>query len=173
VTRKTAIVRSLVIAVLFTVASAAVALAYSGQVAGQITLSGPSFTIACSNNWYLFAHVTEAGTGSPIEGQPVAWSIVSTPDPADYLVDTNTVTDHNGDTRTTLHVTGTPGQRTIQAQADTQTGRFTLDCEAGGLPPTSTAGPTVPDSPMNYGLLLAAFAVLSGLGILTFRFVRR
>jgi hypothetical protein len=168
-----AVVRSLALAALFVVASTAVVLGYAGQVAGQVSLGGPSATVSCSSSWFITAHVTEAGTGNPIQGQPVHWTITSTPDNGDSIASADTVTDQNGDTQTTLNLTSTPGDRTVEAQADSQTGRMSVDCAAGGLPPTATAGPSVPTSPFNYGLLLAAAAVLTGLGIFAFRAARR
>ncbi len=166
------------IAGLFALMFTSTVLAYEGQVVGQITEHGPDFLLACDNNWYLFAHVTEAGTGNPIEGQPVTWTITSSPDPTgDSLASHVTTTDKNGDTRNTLHISAVPGSRTITVQADAQTDTFTVRCDKGGLPPTSTAGASLEGAggsiPIGPGMILATAAVVAGFGILTLKFVRR
>jgi len=152
------------------------ALAYSGQVAGQVVISGPDFVIACGYDWTLKAHVTEAGTGNPIEGQPVHWAITDQPAGAsDTLTDSDTVTDSNGDTHTKISVTaGVYGPRTVTATADDVTTQFQLDCEKDGLPPTSVATSTTTlDSGVNWMWIAAAGAVIAGFGIMGLRFARR
>jgi hypothetical protein len=162
---------------LFAFLFATSALAYEGQVAGQITENGPDFLLACDNNWYLFATVREAGTGNPIEGQTVQWAITSSPDPSgDSLASSTTKTDVDGKTRNTLHISAVPGSRTVQVKADDVTDTFTVRCDKGGLPPTSTAQ-AIPSpsgsTSMGFGMYLAAAAVASGFGILTLKFIRR
>lgn len=162
---------------LASIALAASAFAYSGQVAGQVVVNGPDFVIACGYNWTVKAHVTESGTGNPIEGQPVHWEIVSQPSGAsDTLTDTDTVTNASGNTSTKIHVTeGVYGTRTVRATADDVSTDFVLDCQADGLPPTSVASSadSLPVSSFNWAMLAAAGAVIAGFGILGLRFVRR
>jgi len=172
--RKTTLLAGLALAGLLLSAFAGSILAYSGQVAGQVVVSGPDFTIACGYDWTLKAHVTESGTGDPIDGQPVHWQIVTTPDSSDTLSDTDTVTNASGDTQTKLHVGSAYGQRAVEATADQVTSQFTVDCEANGLPPTSVADSTTPvSSSFNWALVAAAGAVLAGFGIIGLRFARR
>lgn len=166
---------ALALASLSTIILTAVVVAYPSQVAGQVVVSGPDFIIACGYDWTIKAHVTESGTGNPIEGQPVHFELVSTTDPNDTLSPADTTTNSNGNAFTTLHVTTTVGQRTISAQADDVTGQFTVDCEEGGLPPTSVASDlgTTQGSGFNWALLAAVGAVIAGFGIVGLRFVRR
>lgn len=165
---------ALALSALSTLVFSAAVVAYSGQVAGQVVVSGPDFIIACGYDWQIKAHITESGTGNPIEGQPVHFELVSTPDPSDTLSPADTTTNANGNASTTLHVTATAGVRTIKATADDVSGTFQVDCEEGGLPPTSVAG--VADEPapqFNWALLAAIGAVIAGFGILGVRFARR
>ena len=154
-----------------------VVLSYEGQVVGQIVENGPDFLLACDNNWFLFATVREAGTGNPIEGQTVFWAITASPDPSgDSLASSSTVTDKDGKTQNTLHISAVPGSRTVTVTADDKTDTFTVRCDVGGLPPTSAAGAIVPSGgsiPLGPGMFLAAAAVMGGFGILTLKFVRR
>jgi hypothetical protein len=153
------------------------AIAYEGQVVGQIVENGPDFLLACDNNWYLFATVYEAGTGNPIEGQTIFWAITASPDPSgDSLASASTKSDQNGKSRNTLHISAVPGSRTVTVTADDQSTSFTVRCDKGGLPPTSTAD-ALPSSggstPIGFGMYIAAAAVLGGFGILTLKFIRR
>jgi hypothetical protein len=171
---------SLLLAALFVIGLSAAAVAYDGQIADHVSVAGPTgFNVDCGSNADLVATVTELDSGALIEDKTISWSITSTPDNHDSLTNATTQTNANGQASTTLRLTSTPGHRTIQAEADNVSdpqhvyGHVTLNCSANGLPPTSVAGPSDPVTPFNWGLVVAALAVLTGFGILTFRLVRR
>jgi len=150
----------LLLAILATGAAAA----YSGQVAGTITVSGPSGPQACNTPITITALVEEIG-GAPIEGQPVEWSFESGDVSGDTILDTTTTTNSSGIATTQVQFACSPHSVTILATADDVSGTLVLATSGEGLPRTdTTAQSSLP------AILLAALAVLIGSGTILRRF---
>lgn len=146
-------------------AMAASVFAYAGQVAGAVSVSGPSGTLSCGVPITLSATVVDASS-HPISGQPVAWAITSSPSSGDKVNATPTTTDANGVATTTVTLACVPGSRTVTATADAITGSVVLSLTAAGLPRTSTVPDGSPAGSLPIGTLLALLAVLGGGGII-------
>lgn len=145
-------------------AAASVA-AYSGQVAGTITASGPSGPQACDTPVTVTAQVQELG-GALIEGQPVTWSFESGNVAGDKILDTTTTTNSSGIATTQIQFACSPHSVTVLATADDVSGSVLVATSGEGLPRTDTT--TQSSLPV---ILLAALAVLIGSGTILRRFV--
>lgn len=144
-------------------AAASVA-AYSGQVAGTITASGPSGPQACDTPVTVTAQVQELG-GALIEGQPVTWSFESGNVAGDKIPDTTTTTNSSGIATTQIQFACSPHSVTVLATADDVSGSVLVATSGEGLPRTDTT--TQSSLPV---ILLAALAVLIGSGTILRRF---
>jgi hypothetical protein len=144
---------------------AATVFAYAGQVAGAVTVAGPSGTLNCNVALAVTATVLDAGS-NPIEGQPVAWSFTSSPSSADVINSTPTTTNASGLAATTVTLACVAGNRTLTATADDISAGAVLSLTAAGLPRTSTAPAGVPADTVPIAMILALLAVLVGAGLM-------
>jgi hypothetical protein len=142
-------------------------LAYSAQVVGVLTVSGPGGSASCNTPITLTATALETG-GAPIEGQPIDWAFSQSPSTAD-TINTPTVTDINGEASTTVRLACVVGQRTVTATGDNVNASAVLSVTSGGLPGTSTSV-TGPASNLPIAPILAILAVLAGGGIILRKF---
>jgi hypothetical protein len=168
--------RALLAGGLLSVLIASVALAYAGEVAAQVVLSGSGgtggSTVSCDKDAVITARVMD-NTGKPIEGQPVHFELTVSQSADDRVDPEDTVTDANGDARTTVSFGAAEGAREIEVSmpdGDPATGSIVIRC-AGGLPPTSTASIGSGTSTPPWSMALAAAAVLLG-SVLMVRRVR-
>jgi len=143
--------------------------AYSGQVAGAITVGGPSGILKCGVALTVTATVRDAA-GSPIEGQPVAWTFTSSPSSADKINSTPTTTDASGVATTTVTLACVAGNRTVTATADGISAGAVLGITAAGLPRTSTAPDGSPVGNLPIATIMALLAVVAGGVIMVRRF---
>lgn len=143
--------------------------AYAGQVAGAVTVGGPSGTLKCGVALTVTATVSDS-EGSLIEGQPVDWAITSSPSPADTINSTPTTTNASGVATTTVTLACVAGNRTVTATADDISAGAVLGITAAGLPRTSTAPDGSPVGTLPIATILALLAVLAGGGIIVRRF---
>jgi hypothetical protein len=154
----------LVAGLLLTLAFAATALGYAGQVAATVTVSGPSGPQACGTPITVSARVQELG-GALIEGQPVAWSFVSGNLAGDRILTATSTTDANGVASARVQFSCSPHSVTIGALADDASGTVVVQVSGEGLPRTDTvSGTSFP------AVALAALAVLLGSGMMLRRF---
>lgn len=167
------VLRGFAAAILLLLALEAATLGYPPP-AGQIIFAGPSQVVACEKAADVTVRVIDSSTGDPISGVSLTWALTMKQDPADSLSATSTVTNAQGYSTVQLHFAPVPGPRQIRVTAVVGgiqiSNTFTVTCAAGGLPPTSSTGPTVP---FGLGYILAAGAVAIGFGIMVLRFVRR
>lgn len=148
-------------------AMTATVFAYAGQVAGSVTVGGPSGVLKCGVALTVSATVLD-GAGLPIEGQPVDWTFTSSPSTADKINSTPTTTNASGVATTTVTLACVAGNRTVTATADEVSAGAVLGITAAGLPRTSTLdGSPLGDLPI--GMILALLAVLAGGGIMVRR----
>lgn len=147
-------------------AMTATAFAYAGEVAGAVTVSGPSGTLKCGVALTVTVTVVDA-TSKPIEGQPVDWSFTSTPSSKDKINSTPTTTNASGVATTTVTLACVAGNRTVTATADEITGSAVLSITAAGLPDTSTTPDGAPAGDLPIATILA---LLAGGGIMVRRF---
>jgi hypothetical protein len=145
---------------LLTIAVAATASGYAGQVAATIDASGPSGPQACGTPITVSARVQELG-GALIEGQPVAWSFDSGKLAGDKILDTSTTTNANGVATTRVEFACSPHSVTILASADDVSGTVVIAVSGEGLPRTDTVPATSFPA-----IALAALAVLVGSGMM-------
>lgn len=138
--------------------------AYAGEVAGAVSVSGPS-TVACGAGLTVTATVVDA-SGKPIEGQPVFWSFNSSPSSSDRINDTTTTTDASGVATTTLTLASVAGSREVSATADAVIGSVVIGVACAALPRTSTAMDTSPIGNLPIAPMLALLAVFAGGGII-------
>jgi len=138
-------------------------LAYAGQVAATVVVSGPSGPQACGAPITVFATVQDIN-GALIADQPVTWSFISGNLAGDTIHTLSSVTNANGVASTQVQFGCSPHSVTIQAQADQATGTLVIQTSGQGLPRTDTA-PT-----SSLAMLLAALAVLVGMGLVLRRF---
>jgi hypothetical protein len=145
---------------LLSVAAPAV-MGYAGQVVNQITVGGPTGTLACNTPLTVTATVLDAG-GHPVDNRAVVWSIGTGKVAGDQVVTVSTMTNATGVATTTVKLACVVGNRTIIATSDTLTGQVVLGITAIGLPPTSTAPDATPMWPYALtilGICVAFFAV--------------
>ena len=95
---------------------AATVFAYAGEVAGAVSVGGPTGTLSCGTPLTVTAAVVDAAS-NPIEGQPVDWTFTSSAT-GDTINVTPTTTDINGVASTTDTLTCVAGNRTVTATAD-------------------------------------------------------
>ena len=143
--------------------------AYAGEVAGAVSVGGPTGTLACGTPITVTATVLDASS-DPIDGQPVDWTFTSSPSSADTINSTPTTTDANGVATTTVTLACVVGNRTVTATADGISAGAVLGITSGGLPRTSTAPGGSPVGNLPIGTILALLAVLVGGGIIVRRF---
>jgi hypothetical protein len=155
-------------AVALALITSATAFGYAGEVAGAVTVAGPSGTLTCGVNITVTATVVDAA-GKLIAGQPVAWVFTSTPSSADKINTTPTTTNASGVATTTVVLACVAGSRTIRATADAISTGAVLSVTAAGLPNTSTLpGETPAQNLPVIGTLLAVLAMAAG-GVLALR----
>lgn len=142
---------------------------YAGQVAGAITVGGPSGVLKCGVALTVTATVLDA-EGSPIEGQPVDWSFSSSPSSADTINSTPTITNASGVATTTVTLACVAGNRTVTATADGFSAGAVLGITSAGLPRTSTSLDGSPVGNLPIATILALLAVLAGGVIMVRRF---
>jgi hypothetical protein len=150
--------------------AATTAFGYAGEVAGAVTVGGPGGTLQCGVPITVSATIVDSA-GKPIEGQPVDWTIASSPSSADTINATPTTTDANGVATTTVTLACVAGNREIRATADGVSGGAVLGVTAAGLPRTSTVPGEVPVDVSLVATLLAVLAVLAGGGTMVRRLV--
>lgn len=154
----------IVAGLLLTLAVAATALGYAGQVAATVTVSGPSGAQACGTPLTLTARVQELG-GALIEGQLVTWSFASGKVAGDKILTLTSTTNANGVATTRVELACTPHSVTFRALADNASGTVVVRASGEGLPRTDTVpGTSFP------AIALAALAVLLGSGMMLRRF---
>jgi hypothetical protein len=146
-------------------AMATTVFAYAGQVAGAVTVAGPSGALECNVALTVSATVLDASS-NPIEGQPVAWSFTSSPSSADTINSTPTTTNASGVATTTVTLACVAGSRTLTATADDIRASAVLGITAAGLPSTSTAPAGAPAGNLPFAMILALLAVLVGAGLM-------
>jgi hypothetical protein len=147
-------------AVLLAMLMASSAYGYTGQVIGDVTIAVVGAT-NCATPTTLSATVTDA-LGTPLAGESVAWSFVTSPSSSDAINATPTTTNSSGVATTTVTLAPVDGNRTVRATAGEFSASVVLSpvCQ-GGLPNTSTApsGTDLPVGPILLivlGLFLAA-----------------
>ncbi len=149
---------------LLTLAFAATALGYAGQVAATVTVSGPSGIQACGTPITLSARIQELG-GALISGQPVTWSFASGNVTGDKILTATSTTNANGVATTRVQFACSPHSVTFRALADNASGTVVIRVSGEGLPRTDTiSGTSFP------AIALAALAVLLGSGMMLRRF---
>lgn len=144
--------------------------AYAGQVAGTVTVGGPSGTLKCGVALTVSATVLEVESDSPIEGQSVAWTFTSSPSSKDKINSTPTTTNASGVATTTVTLACVAGNRTVTATADDISAGAVLSITSAGLPGTSTMPDGSPANSLPIPMILALLAVLAGGGIIVRRF---
>lgn len=144
---------------------AATAFAYAAEVAGAVTVAGPTGTITCGVPLTLSATVLDAAS-KPIEGQPVDWAIATSPSTSDAINTTPTTTDASGVATTTVTLACVAGDRTVTATADSITGQMVLGLSVSGLPRTSTVSGGLFGGDLPIGTLLAFMAMIVGAGLI-------
>ena len=114
------------------------ALAYTGQVASNVTVTGPLGTITCGGQGFAFAATVVDQNGNKIAGQTVTWSEVAKPLTAtDTIAPPSGPTDASGVAHTTITFGPPDGSRTFRAQAGDAFGQIVVNvtgCQ-GGPPP--------------------------------------
>src|SRR5437762_3414142 len=97
--------------------------AYQGQVAANVTVTGPAGTVTCGQGYDIAATVFDTN-GAKIAGQTVTWSEIAKPLTAiDTIAPASSVTDVNGIAHTTVTFGPPDGSRTIRATADSAFGQ--------------------------------------------------
>lgn len=142
--------------------------AYAGEVAGAVTVGGPTGTLKCGVALTVTATVVDASS-KLIAGQPVDWSFTSSPSSADKINATPTTTNASGVATTTVTLACVAGNRTVTATADGVSAGAVLGITAAGLPRTSTAPDGSPVGNLSIATILALLAVLAGGGIIVRR----
>jgi hypothetical protein len=102
-------------ALLLLLIAATTAFGYTGEVAGSITVAVKG-TITCEAPFTVTATIVDAN-GSPVSGQSVAWSFVTTQSASDKINKTPTTTNANGVATTTVTLASVTGAREIRATA--------------------------------------------------------
>jgi hypothetical protein len=109
--------------------AAPAAFAYQGQVASQVTVTGPAGTIACNAPLIMTATVLDA-SGNPVAGQKVVWSLGTGQQAGDQVGTVSSTTNAAGQATTTITLTCTPADRTVVATANSATSQIVL---GGGI----------------------------------------
>jgi hypothetical protein len=149
-------------AIALALVTAATAFGYAGEVAGSVTVTGPTGKLKCGVVYTLSAVIRDAA-GKRIAGQPVAWKLLSTPSTKDKLRPLSKATGSNGVAKAQIKMACVPGSRRVAATADGVQGTLVLNLTAGGLPNTSTLPAEAPASPFApMGALFATLAVAVG-----------
>ncbi len=121
--------------------AAATVFGYTGQVAGSVSIAGQD--PGCGDTVAVTATFVDAA-GTPVTGQSVAWSFVTSPSPSDSIDETPTMTDSQGVTTTTVTLAPVGGTREIRATAGDVSASAILNPSCGGLPNTSTIPAEMP-----------------------------
>jgi hypothetical protein len=127
--------RVAVLAALMVVAAVPAATsAYVGQVASNVTVTGPTGTIQCGQANQFQATVFESN-GTRVGQHPVTWSIVSGPVGANDTVNpSSTTTNNNGVASTSVTFGGPAGPRTLRATSDNAFGQIVVDPQGCATP---------------------------------------
>lgn len=150
--------------VLLALVATATVLGYAGQVAATVQVSSPSGPQACNTPITVTALIKDIN-GSPISGQPVAWSFISGNVTGDTILTTPTTTNASGIATTHVQLACSPHTLVLGAVADESSGTTTIVASGKSLPRTDTvSGSTMPT------MVLAALAVLVGMGLMLRRF---
>jgi uncharacterized protein YaiE (UPF0345 family) len=146
------------------------AFGYEGGEKGSVSVAVHG-TVTCGTALTLTATFVD-GSGKPVSGQSVDWSVVTAPSASDRINQTPTITDSQGVATTTVTLGSVGGTRRIRATAGTVSATAVLNpsCGVGGvggvLPNTSTlpreAAPGRA-APLLGMLLALVFAVSGGL----------
>lgn len=153
--RNTGRLVALLSAGLLTLGLAASAAAYhGGEVLGSVSIR-IEVTATCPGTGTLAARATDI-SGAGVANEEIRWELTEAV-AGDALNPTTSVTDANGDARTTLTLGSTVGQRTVKATA-TRTGTSgsaTFTCQAaGGLPNTALGAPVLPLQAIPYAAVI-------------------
>jgi hypothetical protein len=141
--------------------TASAVFAYAGQVAQQVTVGGPTGTLACNTALTVTATILDAG-GKPVDSRAVVWTFGAGKVTGDQIVTASTMTNSAGVTSTTVKLACVVGNRTIIATAAPAAGQAVLGITATGLPPTSTdpgSAPLWPYALAVLGICLASFMI--------------
>ncbi len=158
--------RALALGALFAAMASGLALGYAGQVAATVSVSGPAAQQSCGVEIPVSALIEEA-SGSPIAGQPVAWSFSSGAITGDRIISTSTTTDSTGMTTTHVVMACSAHTASVLAAADNVSGTVMITTTGKGLPRTDVA---VGSGTSGLAVALAALAVLVGSGTILRRF---
>ncbi len=158
--------------VLLSAIAASAAFGYEGQVAGQVSVAGPSGQIACNTPISLSATVLDIN-GVAFDNTTVTWTFASGKQSGDTISPATSTTDASGVATTSVTLACVVGTRTVDATAGTSVGSAVLGLTSLGLPNTSTAGGPAPAGTPALELGLAALAVLAGLALVTRRVARQ
>jgi len=145
--------------------TAASAVAYSGQVAGSVSISVGA---TCGEVVTATATVLDAD-GVPVAGQAVDWSLVTVQSPLDKVNQTPTTTNAKGIATTTLTLATLNGTRrvraTVGAGTETEVSATAVvnPVCSGSLPNTSTLPPETPGGAV--AAILAALALIACAGL--------
>ncbi len=142
------LVRSLaaggVAALLLLAVAAPAAFAYQGQVANQVTVTGPSGTINCDTALTLTATVLDSH-GLPVDNLAVVWTFGAGQVSGDQIGTTSTTTNASGVTTTTVTLACIAGNRTFVATAAPASGQLVISPEfVLGVSATPTPAVTAP-----------------------------
>lgn len=156
-------------ALLLVIAGVNVVSAYEGDVADQVTVTGPTGTLKC-NTWYTVHATVRDNEDGLIAGQTVFWNIVLKLAPADQVSPTSSKTNSLGVATARVRLACFAGPRTVRARADAAVGLLVLRLTTAGLPRTSTAmDPAASETTPVWLLVLAAVAVAGGAAFATRR----
>jgi hypothetical protein len=153
-----------VIALGVLIAAAGAALAYTGEVPANVTVTTSGPIVAGSP---IAVHATVLGpSATGVPNVSVAFAITCAPaGAADKLSASSAVTDANGVATVNLTLSAVAGQRCVSATAEGGVlGQVSINLLPSGLPNTSTSEPTS-GSPVPLGLAL----ILAAAGLVAMR----
>jgi hypothetical protein len=151
--------------VVFSLLAAASVMAYDGQVAATISVTGPAGNQSCGTTSTIHALVLDTG-GAPDTAVVVSWTFAGGNIAGDHFSPTSSTTNSSG-IATTQVTFACPGSsvtsnRLVHIDATTAvdiSGTLAVTVTVKGLPSTST-DPASGTSP--FAVLAAAFAVIAG-----------
>ena len=144
------------------------AVAYNGQVATSVSLSGPAGGAQCSTDLPVSVTVLDTA-GHAVTDTAVTWGWASTAVAGDSIVDSTTITDSSGASSTAVRLACVSGDRTLQAHVGDAFGSLVLGVQAVGLPRTDTSPVTMPWATIASLVVAAAGLLLVGRRILVRR----
>lgn len=146
--------------------ASATAFGYQSQVEGSVTVAVRG-TVTCGAGLTLTATFVDAN-GTPVSGQSVSWSFVTSPSASDKISPTPTITNSQGVATTALTLGPVSGMRRVRATAGTVSATAVLNPSCGGavLPNTSTLPAETPGqgAPLA-ALVLVTLALIIGGGL--------